>query len=161
MQARFATTHNVRQNAHVACLAHTAQQDRWPDIIKKSSKVHLSKSLSVSPLLQPQHRKASLNSSCKLLQTISAKSRTVSWSGSERRRESEGGRQRRVLVHNYSRDLWPEKQFINHSAWANVLQIALHAAAILAGVKRHNKPGWRTFSGVPELGENLRLWVVA
>lgn len=26
------------------------------------------------------------------------------------------GRKRGVLVHNYSRDLWPEKQFINHSA---------------------------------------------
>lgn len=62
----------------------------------------------------------------------------------------EGGhdwRKRGVLVHNYSRDLWPEKQFINHSAWANVLQIVLHAAAILVCVKRHNKPGWRTCLG--------------
>lgn len=45
-----------------------------------------------------------------------------------------------------------------------MLQIALHAAAILVGVKRHNKPGWRTCSGVvavAELGEKLRLWVVA
>lgn len=47
-----------------------------------------------------------------------------------------------------------------------MLQIALHAAAILVGVKRHNKPGCRTCSGVavevvPELGENWRLWVVA
>lgn len=108
----------------------------------------------MSPISQPQYRKASLNSSCTLLQTISTKSRTVSWSESE----GGGGTQRRVLVHNYSRDLWPEKQFINHSAWANVLQIALHAAAILVGVKRHNKPGWRTCSGVAGW---WRLWVVA
>lgn len=40
-----------------------------------------------------------------------------------------------------------------------MLQIALHAAAILVGVKRHNKPGWRTCSGVAELGEELGLWV--
>lgn len=28
-----------------------------------------------------------------------------------------------------------------------MLQIALHAAAILVRVKRHNKPGWRTCLG--------------
>lgn len=39
-----------------------------------------------------------------------------------------------------------------------MLQIALHAAAILVGVKRHNKPGWRTCSGV---AGRWRLWVVA
>lgn len=69
-------------------------------------------------------------------------------------------------MHNYSRDLWPEKQFINHSARANVLQIVLYAAAILVCVKQHNKPGWRTCSsgaggGGGGAGKKLRLWVVA
>lgn len=90
---------------------------------------------------------------------LSVNPRTVSYSemegewkkGGEGEGESEhwgsDWRKRGVLVHNYSRDLWPEKQFINHSAWANVLQIVLHAAAILVCVKRHNKPGWRTCLG--------------
>lgn len=37
-----------------------------------------------------------------------------------------------------------------------MLQIALHAAAILVGVKRHNKPGWRMRSGVA--GRRCRSW---
>lgn len=38
-------------------------------------------------------------------------------------RRMEGG-----LECNYSGNLWPEKQFINHSAWANTIQISLLAA---------------------------------
>lgn len=114
---------------------------------------------SASPKSAPQCNKLPLNPNCTLLQTISVNPRTVSCSererGKETERKKEGERERRgsdrrkrgVLVHNYSRDLWPEKQFINHSAWANVLQIVLHAAAILVCVKRHNKPGWRTCLG--------------
>lgn len=106
-----------------------------------------------APKSAPQCNKRLLNPNCTLLQTISVNPRTVSCS--ERERLGEGERERRgsdwrkrgVLVHNYSRDLWPEKQFINHSAWANVLQIVLHAAAILVCVKQHNKPGWRTCLG--------------
>lgn len=71
------------------------------------------------------------------------------------------GEREGLLVHNYSRDLWPEKQFINHSAWANVLQIVLHAAAILVCVKRHNKPGHWTCLGGGGAEENWRLWVEA
>ena len=130
-----------------------------------------------APESAPQCNKPLLNLNCTLLQTISANPRTVSCSERERERERErgrgreGGREQRgsdwrkrgVLVHNYSRDLWPEKQFINHSAWANVLQIVLHAAAILVCVKRHNKPGWGTCLGGWWWGreKKLRLWVVA
>lgn len=46
-----------------------------------------------------------------------------------------------------------------------MLQIVLHAAAILVCVKRHNKPGWRTClsggGGGGGPGEKLRLWVGA
>lgn len=59
---------------------------------------------------------------------------------SERRRGKERGRERvrRVeggLECNYSGNLWPEKQFINHSAWANTIQISLLAA--VTGSKVH------------------------
>lgn len=77
------------------------------------------------------------------------------WEAEREREEGGGG-----LVHNYSRDLWPEKQFINHSAWANVLQIVLHAAAILVCVKRHNKPGWRTCLGGGGGGAGRKVEIV-
>lgn len=40
-----------------------------------------------------------------------------------------------------------------------MLQIALHAAAILVGVKRHNKPGWRTCSGGGGEVEVVGVWL--
>lgn len=47
-----------------------------------------------------------------------------------------------------------------------MLQIVLHAAAILVCVKQHNKPGWRTCLGGGDgggggQGEKLRLWAGA
>lgn len=127
---------------------------RFTDSIKKVGKfIFHGELFSVSPRSAPRCNKLQLNPSCTLLQTISVNPRTVSYSEGERENERErerrgsDGTKRRVLVHNYSRDLWPEKQFINHSAWANVLQIAHHAAAILVRVKQHNKPGWRTCLG--------------
>lgn len=131
-------------------------QKRFTNGIKKVGKFIFHEELfSASPKFAPQCNKLQLNPNCTLLQTISVNPRTVSCSERETERKREGERERRgsdwrkrgVLVHNYSRDLWPEKQFINHSAWANVLQIVLHAAAILVCVKRHNKPGWRTCLG--------------
>lgn len=40
-----------------------------------------------------------------------------------------------------------------------MLQIVLHAAAILVCVKRHNKPGCRTCLGGGGAEEKPRLWV--
>lgn len=147
-------TWSRRQNAHIpfwTLSSHhmTEEVYGWREK-NKTGKVYLSKrAVSARSKSAPQCNKLPLNPNCTLLQTISinpscsAEKEGETEGEREREREWRGSYWRKsgVLVHNYSRDLWPEKQFINHSAWANVLQIVLHAAAILVCVKRHNKPG--------------------
>lgn len=142
--------------------SHHVTEKRFTKSIKKVGKFIFNEELfSASPKSAPQCNKPRLNPNCTLLQTISVNPRTVSCSERLREKEKErrgsDWRKRGVLVHNYSRDLWPEKQFINHSAWANVLQIVLHAAAILVCVKRHNKPGWRTCMGGGGAGRKVEV----
>lgn len=64
----------------------------------------------------------------------------------------EGGSER-----NYRGNLWPEKQFINHCAWANAIQISLLAA--VTGSKVHtaclcafHEVGSRSRGGTGEVG---------
>lgn len=127
-----------------------SSQSSFVEIGEKYLDIFFPKKKQFSPT--SQCNKLLPNPKCSLLQTIRDDLSTVSCvsdrEGEKELMEERRGREGRgELVHNYSRDLWPEKQFINHIAWDNVIQIALHAAAILVCVKLHNNTDWRTFWG--------------